>query len=63
MLLTGHVELTCVASQDTTRRNTIIAVVAGALGILLLIGGAIAIQWQSIFAEVAQLRVNRVKRG
>ena len=63
MLLTGHVELTCVASQNMTRRNTIIAVVAGALGILLLIGGAIAIRWQSIFAEVAQLRVNRVKRG
>ena len=62
-LLTGDVSMACVASQNMTKQNIIIGSLVAAFVVLAAMACLVAMRWQDILAELAQLRMNRVKRG
>lgn len=55
--------MTCVLSKDVTQRNILIGSLVAGMVVLAALGCVLATRWQHILAELAQLRVNRVKRG
>lgn len=63
LLLAGRVTLQC--SPAKTNRQLVIAMVASMVPFTVIAALCllVAMHWQRILAELAQIRINRVKRG
>ena len=53
----------CTPSKNNTRTHIIIWVCTASFGVAAALLLFAAMRWQSILAEIAQIRINRVKRG
>lgn len=53
----------CIPNNSNTRTHVIVGACVTAIALVAALLLVVAMRWQRILAELAQIRVNRVKRG